>query len=313
MSRPAIPAEIRRAVLVEAGHRCAIPQCQHSDVDIHHIISWKVCKKHEYKNLLALCPNCHRRAHKGEIDPKSLRIYKSKLVDQFSVSDDSVFSATIIEVKHRIEEVDLSAPGFMFSFEFPDLKQPEERIVSRNIELWGNELLQDMKNDQKFSATEDKRYAPPPSWLRGTYEIYRRDTHVVSIIYNIERYLSGGAHRFTEIRVQNFSVSPFSPITIESLIVDQAALDKLSELSKRQLLNQAYPKLDPEHVNIGAGADWKNYACFLIGEYGIEFIFEEYLVASYAAGVQRVWFDFHALEHLIFPDLYLIIKEHDGL
>ena len=78
--RPPIPAGIKRKVLVEAGHRCAIPTCRHIDVDVHHIIPWSTCKKHEYENLIALCPNCHRRAHKNnEIDRKSLRLYKANL------------------------------------------------------------------------------------------------------------------------------------------------------------------------------------------------------------------------------------------
>ena len=78
-SRPAIPAELRRRVLVEAGHRCAIPTCRHIDVDVHHIIPWAECRVHEYENLIALCPNCHRRAGKGEIDRKSIRLYKLNL------------------------------------------------------------------------------------------------------------------------------------------------------------------------------------------------------------------------------------------
>ena len=77
--RPPIPAEIRRRVLVEAGHRCAIPTCRHIEVDIHHIVAWAQCKAHEYDNLIALCPNCHRRADGGKIDRKSLRLYKLNL------------------------------------------------------------------------------------------------------------------------------------------------------------------------------------------------------------------------------------------
>lgn len=77
--RPAIPAELKRRVLVEAGHRCAIHTCRHIDVEIHHIIPWENCKKHEYENLIALCPNCHARADKGEIDRKSLKRYKANL------------------------------------------------------------------------------------------------------------------------------------------------------------------------------------------------------------------------------------------
>lgn len=78
-SRTAIPAEVRRRVLVEAGHRCAIPTCRYIEVDVHHIIPWEQCKVHEYENLIALCPNCHRRADNDDIDRKSLRLYKANL------------------------------------------------------------------------------------------------------------------------------------------------------------------------------------------------------------------------------------------
>lgn len=74
-----MPAEIRRRVLVEAGHRCAIPTCRYIEVDIHHIVPWAQCQAHEYDNLIALCPNCHRRADRGDIDRKSLRLYKFNL------------------------------------------------------------------------------------------------------------------------------------------------------------------------------------------------------------------------------------------
>ena len=77
--RPPIPAEIRCRVLVEAGHRCAIPTCRYIEVDVHHIVPWAQCQTHEYDNLIALCANCHRRADAGKIDRKSLKLYKLNL------------------------------------------------------------------------------------------------------------------------------------------------------------------------------------------------------------------------------------------
>lgn len=77
--RPPIPTDTRRRVLVEAGHRCAIPTCRHIEVDVHHIVPWSSCREHKYENLIALCPNCHRRADQGNIDRKSLRLYKANL------------------------------------------------------------------------------------------------------------------------------------------------------------------------------------------------------------------------------------------
>ena len=80
MSREHIPAELKRKILVEAGHRCAIPTCRFPTTELAHIVPYSKVKKHDYHNLIALCPNCHTRFDKGEIDKKSIDIYKSKLV-----------------------------------------------------------------------------------------------------------------------------------------------------------------------------------------------------------------------------------------
>ena len=77
--RTAIPAGVKRRVLVEAGHRCAIPTCRYIKTQIHHIIPWAKCQEHKYSNLIALCANCHDRADRGEIDRKSLHLYKVNL------------------------------------------------------------------------------------------------------------------------------------------------------------------------------------------------------------------------------------------
>lgn len=79
MSRPAIPAQLRRDVLVESGHRCAIPTCKQPTTEIAHIEPWASVKEHAFDNLIALCPNCHTRYDRGEIDRKAMRQYKWNL------------------------------------------------------------------------------------------------------------------------------------------------------------------------------------------------------------------------------------------
>jgi hypothetical protein len=78
--RPPIPADLERAVLVECGHRCAIPTCRQVPVELAHIIPWSKCKEHTFDNLIALCPTCHTRYDHGEIDRKSMEIYKLNLL-----------------------------------------------------------------------------------------------------------------------------------------------------------------------------------------------------------------------------------------
>ena len=93
--RQSIPSELKRRILVVAGHRCAIPTCRHPTTEIAHIEPWNKVREHKYENLIALCPNCHARADRGEIDHKSLRTYKrilQRLTDRYDQFELNVLS-----------------------------------------------------------------------------------------------------------------------------------------------------------------------------------------------------------------------------
>lgn len=80
MNRDSIPAAVKRAVLVEAGHRCAIPTCRATTTEIAHILAWSDTHDNSFENLIALCPNCHTRYdQKKEIDHGSMKMYKQNL------------------------------------------------------------------------------------------------------------------------------------------------------------------------------------------------------------------------------------------
>jgi len=70
---------MRRDVLIESGYRCAIPHCRETTLDIHHIVDYAKVQEHSFDNLVALCPNCHRRATNGEIDRKAMLQIKANL------------------------------------------------------------------------------------------------------------------------------------------------------------------------------------------------------------------------------------------
>jgi hypothetical protein len=69
----------KRLVLVEAGHRCAIPTCRHPTTEIAHIVPMSQNHDDSFENLIALCPNCHTQYQKTEIDRQSIRVYKRNL------------------------------------------------------------------------------------------------------------------------------------------------------------------------------------------------------------------------------------------
>ena len=79
MTRPPLPRPLEREVLLEAGHRCAIPRCRQVPVEIAHIVPWANVREHTFDNLIALCPTCHTRYDRGEIDRRSMQQYKANL------------------------------------------------------------------------------------------------------------------------------------------------------------------------------------------------------------------------------------------
>src|SRR5258708_1616521 len=73
--RPEIPAEIKRQLMVECGHRCAC--CgEATSLEKAHIIPWGNNKEHKAENLLVLCAVCHTRSHDEEWDRLTLLAYK---------------------------------------------------------------------------------------------------------------------------------------------------------------------------------------------------------------------------------------------
>ncbi len=109
--RPGIPAELKRKILVEAGHRCAIPTCRYPTTEIAHIVPWSKVEEHKYENLIALCPNDHTRADKGEIDQKSLKIYKAKI--RFLTDRYSGYELNVLDYLRKNEKVIVTSDLFI--------------------------------------------------------------------------------------------------------------------------------------------------------------------------------------------------------
>ncbi len=86
--RAAVPEDVRRAVLIEAGYRCAVPTCRALlIVDLHHLVPVRDGGANVASNLLALCPTCHALHERGKIDPEAVRAWKAMLVSLSAAFD----------------------------------------------------------------------------------------------------------------------------------------------------------------------------------------------------------------------------------
>ncbi|MFB8102288.1 HNH endonuclease [Streptomyces sp. NPDC056007] len=77
--RTKVPRPLARQLFVEVGHRCAIPTCRATPLEIAHIVPWHRVQRHDFQNMIVLCPNCHTRFDRGDIDRQAMFHYKELL------------------------------------------------------------------------------------------------------------------------------------------------------------------------------------------------------------------------------------------
>ena len=163
--RPAIPMPLRRSVLVEAGHRCAIPTCKQIPVEIAHIDPWNECKTHEFENLIALCPTCHTRYDKGDIDRLSMKRYKANL---------GVMNSRYNEQERRLLAAFAEQPDGFFIFgpdaEFTFMYLLKDSLVRKAPGIHGHSTVMRFtvagrSNQNSYFLTEQGR-----EWIRNWKE-----------------------------------------------------------------------------------------------------------------------------------------------
>ncbi|BAQ60107.1 hypothetical protein GM3708_513 [Geminocystis sp. NIES-3708] len=324
--RPNIPAEIKRRVLVEAGHRCAIHTCKNPNVDIHHIIPWAKCQEHNFNNLIALCPNCHRRVHNGEIDQKSLLMYKASLVKrEIKETDLENTQKSINNFSSNIEshqsvllsEQNNNEYKYSIDFEYPhfipnmgDLRQINVLLEAQAIKALLCERLRAF--EQLFSETNHsdnlilKNLLEQGNAYASSFKIIVHTEGIITIRQSIYYYSSGAAHPNHFTTGVNYFRNPLISINLEHLFTDSLkALDVLSDYCIKILELENQDSEANEWVRDGAGRNWENYDNFVIDENGIIIFFHPYQVGSYAEGERIVVIS----SRFIFP----LLKENTKL
>ncbi|MGW5259669.1 HNH endonuclease signature motif containing protein [Microbispora sp. NPDC004025] len=162
--RPRIPADIERAVFMEAGHRCAIPTCKQTEgLQIEHIDDYAKVKKHEFDNLILLCANCHARKQNGtgprKLDRKALRQYKANLGLLNSRYGDVerrvlVYFAMHPEERH-IELPPSSRVLVMFLLREGYLEEIPWYPPLRNGHYWGESLIVETQTNDVYALTDE--------------------------------------------------------------------------------------------------------------------------------------------------------------
>ena len=80
--REPLSLDLREHILQRAHYRCENPDCkEHVKPEIHHIDGNN--SHNNPRNLIALCPNCHTRAHHGVYSNSQLRVWVQRSWETF--------------------------------------------------------------------------------------------------------------------------------------------------------------------------------------------------------------------------------------
>ena len=310
--RVSIPADLRRRILIECGHRCSIPTCKHPNIEIHHIIPWESCHKHEFTNLIALCPNCHTRAHKNEIDRKSLRRYKENLK---TIESGSIFKKGEKWIPKNLSEERSTDPIYETSLwyplfneiKFPDLRELNLLIEGRMYEIY----IQNRKFLLDRNIYESDSLSEMSNELICQFEILGFNEDLVSIKYDYFNFSIGMAHPQHYTSVENYLRKPIIKLELYDLLETDTSLNKIIPIIRKRL-NSEWKKysssIDQEWIANGTKADWNNFKNFnLDNSSNLIFTFDEYQVGPYAYGAFTVKIKLESILNEITPYLKKIL------
>lgn len=294
MNRLSLPTELRRRVLLESGHRCAIHVCRFPDVDVHHIVPWAKCKEHRFENLIALCPNCHRRAHNGEIDRKSLLQYKHMLSALYGrelleqLFKDPAFDIEITPKQGNYTSGLLYEKNdekeFLIDIEYPVFEEPEylkvNELVQRKVELQKEYLERAAKSGRMYSVEE--------FYVKAVSYIGLDTGKIISLRSYLDSYL-GGAHGSSMVEVLNYRFDKSEEFCLEDMFsIADLAIMTISSYSIRAILENPEFSSDERSIRDGAGPKKENFKDFNLTPKGLLVYFREYQVGCYAEGPTEV-------------------------
>lgn len=80
--RKKIKGAVKRAIVDEAGGKCANPGCLNWRTHIHHIKHWAVYQSDAPEILIAVCPSCHDAIHHSRLQIQDATVESWKSIDR---------------------------------------------------------------------------------------------------------------------------------------------------------------------------------------------------------------------------------------
>lgn len=181
-------------------------------------------------------------------------------------------------VAARTETITEKTDAYSIDMQYPQFDVP---VVDAKIKAGVDAFIEEFKKEAVNKTANETPYELTSSFA-GVYV----DEQIISTRLTVTRF-TGGAHPGTMIYGLNYAKDTGKEIGLKSVLaLIGATLTQVSEYSSQQLKES----LGDSFIAKGATPTEENYWMYSINDKGVTFIFNEYQVAPYAAGPQRVSF-----------------------
>jgi len=188
------------------------------------------------------------------------------------------FAAPTQNFSMTTEQINENTAAYFITAQYPQFGIPA-------IDAQIKQTVETAADDIRTAAANPPDSAVLQNTFQGSFDKVYVGPDIISVELILSEY-TGGAHGLTVFRGMNFDRSSGRVLSLTDAL-------SLTGLSLPQVAAQANAQLQQQlgsgfQFTDGASATAENYSEFLVNEKNVTFIFEEYQVAAYAAGVQYV-------------------------
>ena len=165
-----------------------------------------------------------------------------------------------------------------------DVSYPQFGIASIDAQI--KEVVSNSVTEFKSLPANPAESATPQNSFDGSFESVYIGSDVVSVKLILSQY-TGGAHPLTLVSGLNYDrATGRQLLQSDAFAMLGLSVDEISATAPAELRTTLADSMFEE----GANTNPENFSSFVISENEITFIFQQYQVAAYAAGVQEVNF-----------------------
>ena len=198
--------------------------------------------------------------------------------------------------------------GYIIQVKYPEIKYSDPKF-----EKFGNainvKISAHIKDKIDYFISEVENWGSTPediemttkSGLYTSYEISMLNPKLISIKFDNSMYHAGAAHPDTYTTVLNYDVENDKELIIENIFKNDSGWEQALSDNVVPRLNERI-KTDFEFDDLpwikeGAGPKAENFTVFTLSQNGINFTWDPYLLAPYAAGPQSITVQYSEIEN----------------